>query len=425
MENILTISFIPIFLGLLIVEFLYLKRKGQNHLFRLNDTITNLNIGVGHLLTRLFFGFILIGAYEYFYSIAPFKMSNNIFTWIFCFIAYDFLFYWAHRWGHEVNLFWAAHSVHHQSEDYNLSVALRQSWLHSLLAFVIFLPVPFMGMPAEIFFINSAISGLYQFWIHTETIQRMPKWFEFIFNTPAHHRVHHAVNPEYIDKNHGATLIIWDRIFGTFAQESKHPSYGVTKPINTWNPIKSNYIYFVEMWQASKKMLWKDKLSLLFKKPGWMPEYLGGPLPIPEVSDSKEKYDTRAISKGLNIYVLVQFIFILFGTIGFLYYFSVLSIGLKLAAFGMLMMTLVICGAIMEQKKWVKYLEYVRLGLALIVINSIYYINFHDWLNVTLIVSISIAIYFTLWFTFNAWYQFHFWDWVQSKWSPLKSFNNS
>lgn len=415
MENILTISFIPIFLGLLVIEFLYLKKNKQKHFFRLNDALTNLNIGVGHLLTRLFFGFILIGAYEYFFLIAPFKMGNNIFTWIFCFVVYDFFFYWAHRWGHEVNLFWAAHSVHHQSEDYNLSVALRQSWLHSLLAFFIFLPIPFMGMPAEIFFINAAISGLYQFWIHTETIKKMPGWFEYIFNTPSHHRVHHAVNPEYIDKNHGATLIIWDRIFGTFAEETKHPNYGVTKPINTWNPIKSNYIYFVEMWEASKKMKWMDKLSLIFRKPGWQPDYLGGQLPIPEVSENAPKYDKKPLSKGLNYYVLAQFVLIILGTIGFLYYFSELSIILKWAAFGILMMTLVLCGAIMEQKSWAKYLEYLRIVLALIIINGIYYINFQEWLQITLVISSILAIYFTLWFTFNSWYNFHFWDWVQQK----------
>lgn len=415
MENILTISFIPIFLGLLIVEFLYLKKTKQEHFFRLNDALTNLNIGVGHLLTRLFFGFILLGAYEFFLNLAPYKMSNSVFTWIFCFVVYDFFFYWAHRWGHEVNLFWAAHSVHHQSEDYNLSVALRQSWLHSLLAFFIFLPIPFMGMPVEIFFANAAISGLYQFWIHTETIKKMPKWFEYIFNTPSHHRVHHAVNPEYIDKNHGATLIIWDRIFGTFAQEVKHPNYGVTKPINTWNPIKSNYIYFVEMWEASKKMKIWDKFKLIIKKPGWQPDYLGGTLPIPEVIEDAPKYDIAPLSKGLNYYVLAQFVLIVLGTVGFLYYYSSLSFSLRIAAFGILMMTLLLCGAILEQKKWAKYVEYIRIAFALLIVNSIYYINFQDWLNITLVISTSLAVYFTLWFTFNTWYHFHFWSWVYQK----------
>lgn len=414
MENILTISLIPVFLIFVLLEYFYLKRKKSSHLFRFNDAITNLNIGVGHLLTRLFTGFILIGAYTYFYSIAPIKLPNNIWTWIACFFLYDFFFYWAHRWGHEVNLFWAAHSVHHQSEEYNLSVALRQSWLHALLAFVIFLPVPFMGMPAEIFFINAAISGLYQFWIHTETIHKMPKWFEYIFNTPSHHRVHHAVNPEYIDKNHGATLIIWDRMFGTFAQEVKHPSYGVTKPINTWNPLWSNLIYFSDLWEASKLMKWKDKLILIFKRPGWRPEYLGGMMPIPEVNEETiQKYDITPISNGLNTYVLIQFILIVLGSIGFLYYFNILSGFQQFAGFSALLLSLIICGAILEQKSWVKYAEYIRLLIALFVINSIYYISFQDWFKITLISSILITIYLMVWYTFNSWLQIQFTDWLK------------
>ena len=417
MENILTISFIPIFLSLVLLEYFYLKRKNLSHLFRLNDVITNLNIGVGHLLTRLFMGFIFIGAYEFFYKIAPIQLPGNIWTWIACFFLYDFFFYWAHRWGHEVNLFWAAHSVHHQSEDYNLSVALRQSWLHALLAFVIFLPVPFMGMPAEIFFINAAISGLYQFWIHTETIKKMPNWFEYIFNTPSHHRVHHAINPEYIDKNHGATLIIWDRIFGTFAQEVKHPSYGVTKPINTWNPLWSNLVYFSDLWTASKLMKWKDKLILIFKKPGWMPEYLGGMAPIPEVNENMiHKYDEAPISDGLNTYVLFQFILIVIGTVGFLFYFETLSIFQQLAGFSALLLSIIICGAILEQKSWVKYVEYLRLLIALTVINSIYFMSFHEWFKITLVLSIVITIYLMIWYTLNIWMKIQFMDWLKLNW---------
>lgn len=414
MENLLTVSLIPIFLIFVLLEYLYLKRKKLSHLFRLNDTITNLNIGVGHLLTRLFLGFILIGAYNFFYSIAPIKLPENFWTWIACFIAYDFFFYWAHRWGHEVNLFWGAHSVHHQSEEYNLSVALRQSWLHAILAFVIFLPVPFMGMPAEIFFINAAISGLYQFWIHTETIKKMPKWFEYIFNTPSHHRVHHAVNPEYIDKNHGATLIIWDRIFGTYAEEVKHPSYGVTKPINTWNPLWSNLIYFSDLWKASKLMNWKDKAVLLFKKPGWRPEYLGGMMSIPEVHEELiQKYDISPISKGVNIYVLLQFVLVVLGATGFIFYFNMLSGFQQIAGFSALLLSLIICGAILDQKSWVKYAEYLRLLIALTVVNSIYYISFHDWFKITLIISILTTIYFMVWYTLNIWLNFQLLDWFK------------
>lgn len=415
MENMLTISFIPVFLAMVLIEWGYLRKIQKSEYYRLNDAITNLNIGIGFMLTRLFSNGILVGAYLYFYeNLALFKLGNNIWTWLSAFFLFDFLFYWAHRWGHEINLFWAAHSVHHQSEDYNLTVALRQSWLHSLMAFFIFLPIPFLGIPPEVFFPTAAISSAYQFWIHTETIKKMPKWFEFIFNTPSHHRVHHAVNPKYIDRNHGATLIIWDRLFGTFAQEEEHPTYGVTKPINTWNPLWTNLIYFAEMWEAGKKMRFLDKLRLPFMRPGWRPDYLGGPVPVPEVSENIKKYDACPPNTGLTVYVLLQFVLIIPGLIGYLYYFNTLSNlqkGLGLAA---LFISTIICGAILEQKSWVKYAEYARIALVLITINSIYYINFRDWFLFTLIISVILAIFFMIWYTLNSWMNIQFLPWLQS-----------
>jgi alkylglycerol monooxygenase len=328
---------------------------------------------------------------------------------------FDFLFYWAHRWGHEINLFWAAHSVHHQSQDYNLSVALRQSWLHSLMSFFIFLPIPFLGISPEVFFPTLAISSLYQFWIHTEAIHKMPRWFEYIFNTPAHHRVHHAVNPEYIDRNHGATLIIWDRLFGTFAEETKHPSYGVTKPIETWNPLWTNLVYFKDLWELSKGMTWRDKIQLLFRRPGWRPDYLGGQIPVPEVDERHlVKYDVQPLSKGLNTYVLIQFILIIPGLIGFLWYFSDFSIFQKVLGFGSLFITTIICGAILEQKTWVKYAEYARIILVALAINSIYYLSFREWFLFTLIVSSALGLYFIIWYTLNSWMNIQFMPWLQT-----------
>lgn len=417
MENILTITTIPFFLILVLAEFFYLRKQHKAGLFRLNDSITNLNIGIGHLLTQLIFGGVLVASYDLFYlKLAPIQIPNTVWTWIACFFIFDFFFYWAHRWGHEVNFFWGAHSVHHQSEDYNLTVALRQSWLHSILAFVVFLPIPFMGFPPEVFFPTLMMSSVYQFWIHTEAIVKMPRWFEFLFNTPAHHRVHHAVNPEYIDRNHGATLIIWDRIFGTFAEEKTHPTYGVTKPINTWNPLWTNLIYYVELWELGKGMKWTDKLQLLFRRPGWRPDYMGGQLPIPEVNETNyKKFDVEAVHSGLNYYVLIQFMLIIPGLMAFLYYFSDLSVFQQVLGFSAILLSTIICGAILEQKTWVKYAEYARILLALVAINSIYYISFKDWFLVTLIISIAMSVYFMVWYTLNSWMDIQFLPWVSSR----------
>jgi len=415
MENIQTIITIPIFLSLVLIEWAYFKKIKKSEFYRLNDALTNLNVAIGFLLTRLLTGGILVGSYLYFYEdLALFHLPNNIWSWIAAFFLFDFLFYWAHRWGHEINLFWAAHSVHHQSQDFNLSVALRQSWLHSLMSFFIFLPIPFLGISPEVFFPTLAISSLYQFWIHTEAIHKMPRWFEYLFNTPAHHRVHHAVNPEYIDRNHGATLIIWDRLFGTFSEEQKHPAYGVTKPIETWNPLWTNLIYFKDLWELSKDMKWKDKLQLIFRKPGWRPDYLGGQIPVPEVDEQTlVKYDVKPLSQGLNTYVLIQFILIIPGLIGFLYYFSGFSLIQKALGFGSLFITTIICGAILEQKAWVKYAEYIRIILVVLAINSIYYISFKEWFLFTLIVSIALSIYFMVWYTLNSWMNIQFMSWLQ------------
>jgi hypothetical protein len=306
--------------------------------------------------------------------------------------------------------------VHHQSEDYNLTVALRQSWLHSLMAFVIFLPIPFMGFSDVVFFPAASINTVYQFWIHTETIHKMPRWFEYIFNTPAHHRVHHGVNPEYIDRNHAGVFIIWDRLFGTFAEEKKHPTYGITKPINTWNPVWTNFIYFSEMLEMSKMMKPIDKIKLWFKKPGWRPEYLGGPIPVPEVDETlRVKFDIEPTSKGLNTYVLAQFSLIIFGLVGYLYYFHQLSVFQQLLGFTAMLLSTVICGAILEQKSWVKYAEYLRIALALVALNSIYYISFKEWFNFTMIVSLVLAVYFIVWYTLNSWYNIEFMQWLEPK----------
>jgi hypothetical protein len=273
-----------------------------------------------------------------------------------------------------------------------------------------------MGMPAEVFFPTMAISSLYQFFIHTETVVKLPRWVEYIFNTPAHHRVHHAVNPEYIDRNHGATLIIWDRLFGTFAEEQKHPTYGITKPINTWNPLWANLVYFAEMWEAGKAMKPLDKLRLIYKKPGWRPDYLGGQIPIPEVNEQTHiKYDAITPNRGLSSYVLFQFALIIPGLIGYLFYFSVLTDFQKFLGVSALFLTTIICGAILEQKTWVKYAEYARILLALVAINSIYYVSFQEWFYFTFVISILLAVVFMIWYTLNSWMNIQILPWLTAK----------
>jgi len=401
MEQLSTVIAIPIFLLFIIVEY-FATRKNHPEYYRLNDALTNLNIGVSHLLFKLLTTGLMLGAYVLVLKNFAVLHLTGVLAYVVVLVLFDFCFYWAHRVGHEVNLFWGAHVVHHQSEEYNLTVALRQSWIHSLLAFVFFLPIAFLGVDVLTLGICASINSFFQFWIHTKAIDRMPKWFEAIFNTPSHHRVHHGVNPKYIDKNHAGMFIIWDKMFGTYQEEIEEPAYGVTTQLQSWNPAWANVEYYVTMFKNAKRFsLVKDKLRYIFAKPGWQPNELGGQLAIPEVDYSKPKYDAKATSKSLNIYVLVQFAFIIIGLSAYLYNYEKLSTFYTIIFFSVLMLSTVICSAILEQKTWVKYAEYARLLIALFALNSMYYINYNAWFYIMLIPSVVLTAYFLAWYTLN------------------------
>ncbi len=195
-------------------------------------------------------------------------------------VAWDFLYYWDHRWMHEVRLLWANHVTHHSSERYNLSTALRQPWSGYLTAWVFF-PMSIIGLPAKHIAKAGQLNLLYQYWIHTEAIDRLPRPVEAVFNTPSHHRVHHGANPQYLDKNYGGILIIWDRLFGTFEPEVRRVKYGLTKNIKTFNPIRIGYHEFVDIARDVRRAAgWKTKLRHVFGRPGWQPE----PEPVPPLA---------------------------------------------------------------------------------------------------------------------------------------------
>ncbi|MCK5637237.1 MAG: sterol desaturase family protein, partial [Flavobacteriaceae bacterium] len=187
------------------------------------------------------------------------------------FFAEDFIYYWFHRISHESRFFWASHVIHHSSQKYNLSTALRQTWTGSFISFVFWLPLPLLGFHPIMIMAQMSISLIYQYWIHTELIDKMPKLFEAFFNTPAHHRVHHATNPQYLDRNHAGILIIWDKMFGTFEPEVEKPNYGLVKNIDTFNPIKIAFLEWVYLFKdafTSKTSL-INRLNYFIKPPGW------------------------------------------------------------------------------------------------------------------------------------------------------------
>jgi len=352
---------IPIFFILIGIELL-VERLTHKDLYRFPDAIANMSCGITSQLSGLFLTFLGIGIYTLlFENFALFTLEKTWYYWIILFLLVDLAYYWGHRLSHEVNLFWGGHVVHHQSEEYNLSVALRQSSLQTVWTFAFNLPIALLGFEPLHFALVSAFNTLYQFWIHTETIGKMG-WFEYVFNTPSHHRVHHGRNPKYIDKNHAGSLIIWDKMFGTFQAEEEKPTYGITKPLNSWNALYANVSHYVEMGQDLKRIpSWLDKLRYLFKKPGWLPDYLGGYRAAPEVDrETYKKYETPA-PMLLNLYVFFQYVICLIGTSLFLFNAGKFSLPEK--AFIAMLVTIVVvnCGVLFENRAWARYAEWIRI----------------------------------------------------------------
>ncbi len=292
------------------LEFFIQWKKGKIY-YRFNDTLSNLSCGINQQVLAVMIKGLLIWAYIWIYNqnFLHFRFPlDSIWTWLLLFIGVDFFYYWFHRAGHEMSVIWGGHVVHHQSEEYNLSVALRQGAFQAFFSWVFYLPLAVLGFDSIMFVVVNQFQTLYQFWIHTRTINKMPKWFEYIFNTPSHHRVHHGINPQYIDKNHGGTFIIWDRLFGSFQPEEEEVVYGITKPLNSWNPVWANLDYFRDLFSnAFRAQKVTDFLKVFYKGPGWVPAYLGAP---PQPKQPFVKYDNQ-IPKRLNYYILSQYVILL------------------------------------------------------------------------------------------------------------------
>jgi len=243
----------PVMFTFVLIEFLIGRKKNKN-LYGKKDFLASLSIGIGNLILNGFMKLGMFTVFLFFFNLAPFKIPHTWWSYVLCLVILDFFRYWAHRIAHEQRFWWSTHVVHHSSEHYNLSVSFRLSWTQNL-KIVFFLPVILLGFHPLVFFIVHQIEVLYQFWIHTELIRKLPAPIEYIFTTPSHHRVHHSVNEKYIDKNYGSTFIIWDRMFGTFVPESEQAIYGITKPVNSFNPV---YLVFHE-WMEVGKDLWRSR----------------------------------------------------------------------------------------------------------------------------------------------------------------------
>jgi sterol desaturase/sphingolipid hydroxylase (fatty acid hydroxylase superfamily) len=285
----------PVFLGLIALEFWIGVRRGNNT-YRLNDALSSIGLGIMSQLVGVFGAVITFGIYSAAFAalaLRPWPV-DSLWTWLVALLLYDLCYYWKHRFGHTVALLWAAHVVHHQSEDYNLSTALRQTSSDWLAGWLFYLPLAVLGVPPLVFGAVALIDLLYQYWVHTQQIGKLG-WFDRWFCAPSNHRVHHAVNQRYLDKNYGGILIVWDRLFGSFAEEdpSEPCVYGTRAPLRSWNPLWANLHTYrglcVDAWRAKH---WGDKLRVFLRHPGWRPADVALAWPKPEFDvQSLQRYD--------------------------------------------------------------------------------------------------------------------------------------
>ncbi len=358
---------IPAFLLLIGVEVLIARFEKKDY-YRFNDAINDMSCGIAQQVIAIFTRTAILATYVGIYQ--NFKLaeisSSSIIAWTALLFGVDFFYYWFHRASHRMNAPWAAHIVHHQSEDFNLAVALRQSAFQSWFSWIFYLPLALVGFPPAMFLTMAAFDTLYQFWIHTQAIKTLGP-LELVMNTPSHHRVHHGRNPRYLDKNYAGIFIIWDRMFGTFVPETEPVVYGVTEPLNSWNPFWANFSYWIKLKNlAAQFPRFLDKIKLFFMPPEWRPAGVAPLPPHPEVSvETYVKYETQ-IPAGLSLYVFVQFLPATFATFWVLMKENAWPMSMLAVLAAMILFTIFTLGGMLDKKGWAFWLELLRLGIMLL-----------------------------------------------------------
>jgi len=382
---------VPFFLLAILIELTYGIIK-KNNTYRLNDAISSLFMGSLRSANKL----IIIGLGGYVFYLIETNNSlwrmdaNSPLVWVFAFIVYDFFYYWFHRMSHERQIFWASHVAHHQSEDYNLSTALRQTGTGAFITWIFFIPVFLIGVPSYVFVSVASINLIYQFWVHSEHIPKLG-WYEKFFVTASNHRVHHAQNENYIDKNYGGVFIIWDRMFGTYKEEdiSEAPIYGIRGKIDTFNPIWANLHIYVNMlqdiWSAKR---WKEKAFVPFARTGWRPSSLPNSIRKDDFNPvTFKKYNPQVPTK-IKVYSFFQFFALSY--VGFALLengnlnYQQLWVTISMMAFTMY------CTSLWLDGKEGVGMEITRLALCLV-------LSFYTYSNMSLnLIAISLLIYTVL-----------------------------
>ena len=379
---------VPFFFILIFIELLLERNKGTDY-YRVNDSINSLTAGVLSrmigIVKQLFPLTIYVVAFE---QLALFQITASGWMWVAAFVLYDFCYYWKHRFGHEMNILWAAHVVHHSSEEYNLTTALRQSG-SSFFSWIFYLPMAILGFDALTLITVGSLNLIYQFWVHTRHIPKMGL-YEWVFVTPSNHRVHHAQNQVYIDRNYGGVFILWDRIFGSFQEEldTEKPIYGIRKALKSWNPLWANVHVYAQLlkdcWHAER---WQDKLCIWFKRTGWRPADVERNYPLSKVDLTQFRKFDIPLSLLNKFYSLLQYCLIVF--VGLLLIMNVAGFTLTEQILVVLFVLYgsISAGLVLENNPLAVYLEWIKY--ALILMTLVMY-TLPEWIELTLGVSIII-----------------------------------
>jgi sterol desaturase/sphingolipid hydroxylase (fatty acid hydroxylase superfamily) len=340
----------PVFFALIALEWAVGRARGRSN-YRLNDALNSLSLGVMSQVVGLFTRLLAIGIYAAVYAAFPVWQlpADEWWVWVLGIVAYDFCYYWQHRLGHESAIFWASHVVHHQSQEYNLSTALRQTSSGALLGWIFYLPMAIAGIPPQVFAVAALVDLLYQYWIHTEQVGKLG-WFDRWFASPSNHRVHHAVNDRYLDRNYGGIFMAWDRLFGTFVEEGEKCVYGTRAQLDSWDPLWANVEVYADLarksWHAPRL---RDKVLVWFMPPGWQPTLAGGaPWRKPAFDHTRVRRYDPPMTAAAHRFAASHFVAVVLGTVPLLWYASTLPFALLAAVSAAVIGVLWITGAVMQ-----------------------------------------------------------------------------
>lgn len=355
---------VPGFFILIAIELIYDRKKGSGY-YRVNDALTSLATGTINQMVSVIQKLIPLTLYVLLFdSIALVQWAQSAWVWVLAFVLYDLCYYWNHRLGHEMNILWAAHVVHHSSEEYNLTTALRQTGT-SVLSFIFYLPLAILGFDPVMIISVGAINLIYQFWVHTRHVGKLG-WFDYVFVSPSNHRVHHAQNAVYIDRNYGGVFVLWDHLFGSFQKElDEQPViFGIRNALNSWNPLWANAQFYTQLFKdAWHTESWWHKLTIWFRRTGWRPPDVEHAYPLLKTDlENLKKFDTT-ISGALKIYCMIHYATTAVIALGFALGAETLLLSERVFVVAFILISCFSIGALMEHKHFAGVLEWLRISI--------------------------------------------------------------